>query len=71
MILHGVDDDLVLAKASERFVKKAKDVLKGRQGGDKIVLALRPGPHGFDTEASLKEEWLGEVLKTAVKTWLE
>jgi acetyl esterase/lipase len=71
VILHGVDDDIVLAKASERFVEKARDALKGRQGGDKIVLALRPGPHGFDTDASLKEKWLEEALKTAVTTWLE
>ena len=65
------DDDLVLAKASERFVEKAKDALKGRQGADKIVLALRPGPHGFDTEVSTKEGWLDEALKTVVETWLE
>ncbi|KAI7973147.1 hypothetical protein EIK77_004424 [Talaromyces pinophilus] len=71
VILHGVDDDIVLAKASERFVEKAKDALKGRQGADKIVLALMPGPHGFDTEASIKEGWLEEALKTAVETWLE
>ena len=71
MILHGVDDDIVLAKASERFVEKAKDALRGRQGGDNIVLVLRPGPHGFDEDASIKEEWLNEALKTAVKTWLE
>ncbi|EEA19549.1 hypothetical protein TMatcc_009683 [Talaromyces marneffei ATCC 18224] len=71
VILHGVDDDIVLVKASERFVEKAQDALKGRQGGDKIILALRPGPHGFDTDASIKADWLDAALKTAVKTWLE
>lgn len=71
VILHGVDDDMVLVESSERFVNKARDVLKGKQGGDKIVLALRPGPHGFDIDSSIKDEWLDEALKTAVKTWLE
>lgn len=71
VIFHGVDDDLVLPQASERFVAKAKEALEGRQGGDKIVLALRPGPHGFDVNSSIKEEWVSEALKTAVETWLE
>jgi hypothetical protein len=70
-IIHGTDDDIVLHQASERFVNKAKEVLAGRQGGDKIVLSLRPGPHGFDSESSIKEDWLDQTLKVAVQTWLE
>lgn len=71
VILHGVDDESVPYQASERFVDKAKDVLHDKQGGDNIVLALRPGPHGFDADASITEGWLDEALRVAVKTWLE
>jgi hypothetical protein len=70
-IIHGVDDDVVLVEASHRFVNKARKVLKGKQGADKVVLTLRTGGHGFDADSSWKEEWLKEALKTVVETWLE
>lgn len=71
VILHGLEDDVVLVEASERFVNKARDALKGKQGGDKVILATQPGVHGFDTDVHLKEPWLSEALKTAIGTWLE
>lgn len=71
VILHGLEDDVVLVEASERFVNKARDVLKGKQGGDKVVLATQPGVHGFDKDVHLKEPWLSETLKTAIGTWLQ
>ncbi|KAI9042748.1 alpha/beta hydrolase [Aspergillus affinis] len=71
VIFHGVNDESVPHQASERFVEKARDVLKNKQGGDKVVLALRPGPHGFEADAPLKEEWIDEALREAVKVWLE
>jgi acetyl esterase/lipase len=71
VILHGTEDVLVLPEASHRFVNKARSALEGRQGADKVVLALRPGGHGFDVDTSLDEKWLTDALRTAVDTWLE
>ncbi|KAH8703219.1 Alpha/Beta hydrolase protein [Talaromyces proteolyticus] len=71
VILHGVDDDLVPIGASERFVDKARNILKDRQGGDRVVLSQQPGGHGFDVNASAKEQWLADALKVAIDTWLE
>lgn len=71
VIIHGTDDTAVLPAASQRFVKQARERLEGRQGADKIALALRPGPHGFDVDVSLKERWLADALKGAIDAWLE
>ncbi|KAE8382280.1 alpha/beta-hydrolase [Aspergillus bertholletiae] len=71
VILHGTDDDVVLARVSERFVDKARETLRGRQGSDKIVLSLQPGGHGFDVDVPLKEGWLSSALQSAVDAWLE
>ncbi|KAF7587449.1 hypothetical protein BBP40_007220 [Aspergillus hancockii] len=71
VVIHGVDDDVVLAKVSKRFVHKARETMKGRQGGDKVVLSLQPGGHGFEVDVPLKEEWLNEALKDALDAWLE
>jgi len=71
VIIHGVDDDVVLPEVSERFVNKARVALKGRQGVEDLVLSLQPGNHGFDVNTPLKERWLDEALHTAVTTWLE
>ncbi|OKL61364.1 hypothetical protein UA08_03814 [Talaromyces atroroseus] len=71
VILHGTEDEAVLPEASGRFVHKARETLQGRQGADKVILALRPGGHGFDVSTPLHEEWLAEALRTAVDTWLE
>ncbi|KAJ5771078.1 uncharacterized protein N7511_003129 [Penicillium nucicola] len=70
-IIHGTDDDDVLADVSERFVNKAKVTLKGRQGVDNLVLCLRPGGHGFDVDTSFKEQWLVDALRVAIDTWLD
>lgn len=71
VIIHGIDDDAVMPAASERFVNRAKVALKGRPGGDKVVLCLRPGGHGFDVNASVQEKWLEEALEKALEAWLE
>ncbi|CRG85972.1 hypothetical protein PISL3812_02975 [Talaromyces islandicus] len=70
VILHGVDDDLVPIGASERFVDKSRDILKGRQGADRVVFSQRPGGHGFDVNSRLSEQWLKDALEVAVDTWL-
>ncbi|KAJ5101270.1 hypothetical protein NUU61_003492, partial [Penicillium alfredii] len=71
VIMHGVDDGMVVPLASERFVEKARATMQGRQGGKTIVLSLRPGDHGFDVNSSLEDEWLKEALKTAVERSVE
>lgn len=72
VIIHGAADQAVPAEASVRFVNRARDVLKGKQGADNVVLALRDGEdHGFDVNVSFKEKWLAAALKTAIDTWLE
>ncbi|KAJ5301612.1 hypothetical protein N7508_006475 [Penicillium antarcticum] len=70
-IIHGTDDDDVLADVSDRFVSKAKVTLQGKQGVDNLVLCLRPGGHGFDVDTSFKEKWLVDALRAALDTWLE
>jgi len=71
VILHGREDAVVPVNLSERFVKVAGEKLQGRQGGDKIVLTVQEGDHGFDNDVPLEEVWLREALKVAVSTWLE
>ncbi|KAN0071871.1 Alpha/Beta hydrolase fold [Elaphomyces granulatus] len=71
VILHGADDDVVPVEGSENFIKKAKEVMKDKQGGDKLVLTVQPGGHGFDVLASLDDQWLSQALQAAVETWLE
>ncbi|KAF7167263.1 hypothetical protein CNMCM5623_000625 [Aspergillus felis] len=70
-IMHGLQDAIVPVEQSEKFVAKAREVIKGKPGGDKIVLTLREGDHGFDKEVPLEEEWLSSHLKEAVEVWLE
>jgi acetyl esterase/lipase len=70
-IVHGLQDAVVPVEQSEKFVAKAREVIKGKPGGDKIVLTLREGDHGFDAEVPLDEEWLSMTLKEAVEAWLE
>lgn len=71
LILHGKEDSVVPVRGSEKFIAKAREVMKGKQGGDKLVLALRPGDHGFDGDTTLDAEWLKEALEPAVEAWLE
>jgi acetyl esterase/lipase len=70
-ILHGLQDAIVPVEQSEKFVAKAREVMKGKPGGDKILLTLREGDHGFDVEVPLEEKWLSSHLKVAVEVWLE
>jgi acetyl esterase/lipase len=71
VIMHGTEDDLVPPKGSEKFIDKARQLHKGKQGADKLVLTLQPGGHGFDGNARLTDGWLSDVIKGAVETWLE
>lgn len=71
-ILHGVADDVVPAAISQDFVDKTRSVMKGKPGGDKIVLTLREGEgHGFDAMIGLDQQWLQRCIGAAVEAWLE
>jgi acetyl esterase/lipase len=71
VIIHGLDDDDVLAEGSEKFINRARKLLKDRQDVDNVILSLQPGGHGFDSNVSIKEPWLNNALKTAVSVWVE
>ncbi|KAE8386365.1 hypothetical protein ETB97_011581 [Aspergillus alliaceus] len=70
-IIQGLQDIIVPAEGNEKFVQKARQVMKGQLGSDKILLTLRDGGHGFEVETRLEEEWVQEHLKEAVEAWLE
>lgn len=58
-ILHGNEDSAVPVSGSERFVEALKKTLPGSA----IRLDVRPGDHGFDGDATLKEDWLKEDVE--------
>ncbi|KAE8350154.1 Alpha/Beta hydrolase protein [Aspergillus coremiiformis] len=70
-IIQGLQDDIVPAEGNEKFVQKAREIMKGKPGADKIILTVRDGTHGFDGETCLDEGWVQEHLKVAVEAWLE
>ncbi|PWY96527.1 alpha/beta-hydrolase [Aspergillus sclerotioniger CBS 115572] len=70
-IRHGLEDNIVPPEISQIFVDKARAVMKGKPGGDKIVLTLQPGGHGFENDTRGDEEWLQENLQSAIEAWLE
>ncbi|KAL4978839.1 Alpha/Beta hydrolase protein [Aspergillus desertorum] len=69
-IIQGKQDSVVPAHHSVPFVERAREVLKGKRGGDKISLVLREGEHGFDGEVRYEESWMKDALKAAVEAWL-
>jgi acetyl esterase/lipase len=70
-IIHGRGDSVVPVGESERFVGRAKEIFKGVPGGDRIVLTIRDGEHGFDAGVRYEEDWLKDTFKGAVDAWLE
>ncbi|KAL5049328.1 hypothetical protein BDW71DRAFT_175675 [Aspergillus fruticulosus] len=69
-IIQGKQDSVVPSHHSVPFVERAREVLKGKRGGDRISLVLKEGEHGFENEVRYAEEWVKEALKTAVEAWL-
>ncbi|KAE8143959.1 Alpha/Beta hydrolase protein [Aspergillus pseudotamarii] len=69
-IIQGLQDDIVPAEGNQKFAEKAREVMKGKPGADKVILTLRDGAHGFDIMTRLEEEWIQEHLKAAVEAWL-
>ncbi|PWY90930.1 alpha/beta-hydrolase, partial [Aspergillus heteromorphus CBS 117.55] len=69
---HGLADPIVNAGQSRKFVEKARAVLKGKPGGDKILVELQEGgDHGFDGHTHSDAKWLQENLRFALEAWLE
>jgi acetyl esterase/lipase len=67
VIIHGDDDKAVSINDSRLFVKKAKEVM----GEGKVKLVEIEGvDHGFDMEASEKDEWVRDMVRWAEENWL-
>ncbi|KAL3429638.1 Alpha/Beta hydrolase protein [Aspergillus tetrazonus] len=69
-IIQGKQDSVVPASHSVPFVERAREVLQGKPGAERISLVLRDGEHGFDAEVRYEEQWMKEALQTAVEAWL-
>jgi acetyl esterase/lipase len=68
LIIHGRDDSAVPTEGSHKFVEKAREAL----GEGRVELVVRPGEHGFDTDASvrLETDWLRDALGRITEAWL-
>ena len=66
LILHGSEDSAVQVAGSKRFV----EALKERLPESAVRLDVRSGDHGFDGNATMKEEWLKEDVEFITGHWL-
>lgn len=66
-IIHGDHDTAVSIDDSRLFVKRAAEVMGE---GEVILVEVEGVDHGFDMEASEKDEWVRGVVRWAEKTWL-
>lgn len=66
-VLHGEQDSAVPVEGTRRFVELIKQ--KDRQA--KYLVAYQPGDHGFDFQATLKDEWLRDGLDWISLEWLK
>ncbi|KAL4899926.1 hypothetical protein BDW74DRAFT_162707, partial [Aspergillus multicolor] len=69
-VIHGEQDSVVPASHPVPFVERAREVFKGKPGGDKIAMVVHEGEHGFDANVRYEEPWMKEALSTAVEEWL-
>ncbi|ETS77693.1 hypothetical protein PFICI_09755 [Pestalotiopsis fici W106-1] len=65
-ILHGEQDTAVPVHGTVEFVERVRDIAPDV----KLHIALRPGDHGFDAEASTGEPWLQVGLDFVSRAWL-
>jgi hypothetical protein len=70
-IIHGQQDSVVPVAGVETFVERAREVTRGMDGNEGVLLAIRDGEHGFDAENRYSEEWLRETFKFAVDAWVK
>lgn len=66
LIVHGSEDTVVPVARSKRFVK----ALKRRLPGSAVRLDVRARDHGFDGDATMKEERLKEDVELTTGYWL-
>ncbi|KAJ6031411.1 hypothetical protein N7540_002143 [Penicillium herquei] len=70
-IVHGRQDSVVPVGDVEEFVARVKEVTKGLSGDEKVILTVRDGEHGLDTNIPYEQPWLREAIKAAVDAWLK
>ena len=68
-VFHGTEDRAVDVAGTRKFAEVVKDVLEG----DKIMIKLMAGDHGFDSLelTTLEAPWLKEGLSLMTKEWLQ
>lgn len=67
LILHGEQDSAVPIEGTRRFLR----VLEEIDHHNKYRGLFRPGDHGFDSQATLEDEWLRDGLDWISSEWLE
>ncbi|KAL5392668.1 hypothetical protein DPSP01_000371 [Paraphaeosphaeria sporulosa] len=67
IIIHGDEDKAVSIDDSRLFVKRAAEVV--REGEVRLV-EIEGVDHGFDMEASEKQEWVRGVVKWVEERWV-
>ncbi|KAJ2989395.1 hypothetical protein NUW58_g3487 [Xylaria curta] len=65
-ILHGDEDSAVPAEGTRKFLQ----ILDRVDPAARYRAAFRPGDHGFDSQATLEDEWLREGLDWVSSEWL-
>ncbi|KAL4752215.1 hypothetical protein BDW72DRAFT_192161 [Aspergillus terricola var. indicus] len=61
-IIQGKQGSVVPAHHSVLFVERARKVLQGKPGGERVSLVLRDGEHGFDAEFRYEDQCMKEAL---------
>lgn len=64
-ILHGQQDSAVPVNGTQQFVARLKEADPTVQ----LLVAIRPGDHGFDALATLNEPWLKQGLDFVTHAW--
>ncbi|EOD52779.1 putative alpha beta hydrolase fold-3 protein [Neofusicoccum parvum UCRNP2] len=65
-VWHGEEDSVVPVEGSRKF----EELVRRVDPELKVRVAVRPGDHGFDEDASIDEEWMAEGLDEVVQAWL-
>ncbi|KAF5680610.1 hypothetical protein FHETE_384 [Fusarium heterosporum] len=66
-ILHGDEDSAVPVEGTQKLVAALR-----RLDSDTLIhLSIRPGDHGFDSNATIHESWLREGLDFVLSHWLD
>jgi len=66
LVLHGSEDSAVPVEHSVRWM----ELVKMNQGAENVALIVRPGEHGFESTATIEDEWLKPELTKIVNAWV-